>query len=127
MDREKTVRPFGWRDKVGYMFGDFGNDFTFLFASTFLMIFYTKVLGISMGLVGTLFLTARCIDAFTDVTMGRIVDRMHTEKRRKIPSMAASDVRSGRNFKFSDVPVLVSGCIHDGQSHLYVCHLYLVG
>ena len=43
MDREKTVRPFGWRDKVGYMFGDFGNDFTFLFASTFLMIFYTKI------------------------------------------------------------------------------------
>lgn len=80
MDREKTVRPFGWRDKVGYMFGDFGNDFTFLFASTFLMIFYTKVLGISMGLVGTLFLTARCIDAFTDVTMGRIVDRMHPKK-----------------------------------------------
>ena len=27
MDREKTVRPFGWRDKVGYMFGDFGNDY----------------------------------------------------------------------------------------------------
>ena len=80
MDREKTVRPFGWRDKVGYMFGDFGNDFTFLFASTFLMIFYTKVLGISMGLVGTLFLTARCIDAFTDVTMGRIVDRMNPKK-----------------------------------------------
>ena len=117
MDREKTVRPFGWRDKVGYMFGDFGNDFTFLFASTFLMIFYTKVLGISMGLVGTLFLTARCIDAFTDVTMGRIVDRMHPKK----------DGRFGRNFKFSDVPVLISGCIHDGQSHLYVCHLYLVG
>ena len=80
MDREKTVRPLGWRVKVGYMFGDFGNDFTFLFASTFLMIFYTKVLGISMGLVGTLFLTARCIDAFTDVTMGRIVDRMHPKK-----------------------------------------------
>ena len=80
MDREKTVRPFGWRDKVGYMFGDFGNDFTFLFASTFLMIFYTKVLGISMGLVGTIFLTARCIDAFTDVTMGRIVDRMNPKK-----------------------------------------------
>lgn len=127
MDREKTVRPFGWRDKVGYMFGDFGNDFTFLFASTFLMIFYTKVLGISMGLVGTLFLTARCIDAFTDVTMGRIVDRWHPKKDGRFRPMAASDVRSGRNFKFSDVPVLVSGCIHDGQSHLYVCHLYLVG
>lgn len=72
-DYEKT-RPFGMRDKVGYMFGDFGNDFTFIFASSFLMVFYTKVLGISGGMVGTLFLVARFVDAFTDVTMGRIVD-----------------------------------------------------
>lgn len=69
-------KPFGLRDKIGYMFGDFGNDFTFLFASSFLMVFYTKVLGISGGMVGTLFLVARFVDAFTDVTMGRIVDRM---------------------------------------------------
>ena len=72
-DYEKT-RPFGMRDKVGYMFGDYGNDFTFIFASSFLMVFYTKVLGISGGMVGTLFLVARFADAFTDVTMGRIVD-----------------------------------------------------
>lgn len=68
--------PFGMRDKIGYMFGDFGNDFTFIFASSFLMVFYTKVLGISGGMVGTLFLVARFVDAFTDVTMGRIVDAM---------------------------------------------------
>ena len=80
MKNEKAMRPFGIRDKVGYMFGDFGNDFTFLFASTFLMIFYTKVLGIGMGMVGTLFLVARCIDAFTDVTMGQIVDRAKEQK-----------------------------------------------
>lgn len=72
----KTERPFGMRDKIGYMFGDFGNDFTFIFASSFLMVFYTKVLGISGGMVGTLFLVARFVDAFTDVTMGRIVDSM---------------------------------------------------
>lgn len=80
MKQEKNIRPFGWRDKVGYMFGDFGNDFTFIFASSFLMVFYTKVLGISMGIVGTLFIVARCLDAFTDVTMGRIVDRMNPVK-----------------------------------------------
>ena len=68
-----TQKPFGMRDKMGYMFGDFGNDFTFIFASSFLMVFYTKVLGISGGMVGTLFLVARFVDAFTDVTMGRIV------------------------------------------------------
>lgn len=76
MRSEINNKPFGLRDKIGYMFGDFGNDFTFLFASSFLMVFYTKVLGISGGMVGTLFLVARFVDAFTDVTMGRIVDRM---------------------------------------------------
>lgn len=75
-----SQRPFGMRDKIGYMFGDFGNDFTFIFASSFLMVFYTKVLGISGGAVGTLFLVARFVDAFTDVTMGRIVDSAKTAK-----------------------------------------------
>lgn len=68
------TRPFGIRDKLGYMFGDFGNDFTFIFASSFLLVFYTKVLGIPSAYVGVLFLVARCIDAFTDITMGRVVD-----------------------------------------------------
>lgn len=72
--KEKVMRPFGIRDKVGYMFGDLGNDFTFLFASTYVMVFYTKVMGVSAGLVGTMFLVARCVDAFTDIGMGRIVD-----------------------------------------------------
>ena len=68
------LNPFGFKDKIGYMFGDFGNDFTFIFASTYLMIFYTKVLGIDAAMVGVLFLVARCVDAFTDIGMGRIVD-----------------------------------------------------
>ena len=29
MDKTKA-RPFGLRDKMGYLFGDFGNDFTFI-------------------------------------------------------------------------------------------------
>lgn len=77
---ESNVRPFGIRDKIGYMFGDFGNDFTFIFSSSFLMVFYTKVLGISAGMVGILFLVARCIDAVTDIMMGRIVDKMPPAK-----------------------------------------------
>ncbi|MCM1101140.1 MAG: glycoside-pentoside-hexuronide (GPH):cation symporter [Acetatifactor muris] len=69
-------RPFGIRDKVGYMFGDFGNDFTFIFASNFLMVYFVKVLGIPGVVAGILFLIARIVDACTDVIMGRIVDRM---------------------------------------------------
>ena len=50
--QSKSVRPFGIRDKFGYMFGDFGNDFMFLFASSFLMVFYTKVMGVPGAIVG---------------------------------------------------------------------------
>lgn len=76
--QEKNNRPFGMRDKLGYLFGDFGNDFTFIFASSYLMIFYTKVLGIPGAVVGVIFLAARVVDAFTDVTMGRIADKRRT-------------------------------------------------
>ena len=73
-------RPFGFRDKIGYLFGDFGNDFTFVFASSYLMVFYTKVLGLTGAFVGALFLAARVVDAFTDISMGRIVDTVKPSK-----------------------------------------------
>lgn len=84
MSNTKEVRPFGIRDKVGYMFGDLANDFSFIFASTYVMVFYTKVMGISTAMVGTMFLIARCIDAFTDVGMGRIVDSSKPTKNGRI-------------------------------------------
>ena len=75
MDNKNAVRPFGFRDKLGYLMGDFGNDFTFILSSSFLMKFYTDVMGVPGGIVGTIMMLARIVDAFTDVTMGRICDR----------------------------------------------------
>ncbi|MBQ9915057.1 MAG: MFS transporter [Clostridia bacterium] len=74
------MKKFGSSDKIGYLLGDLGNDFFFILASSFLMVFYTKVLGIPGSVVGTLFLVARGVDAVTDITMGRIVDRSRTKK-----------------------------------------------
>ena len=58
-----NTKPFGVKDKIGYMCGDIANDFTFIFASSYVMVFYTKVMGVSAGMVGTMFLLARCLDA----------------------------------------------------------------
>ena len=69
------TKPFGMRDKIGYLFGDFGNDFTFVLSSSFLMKFYTDVMGVDGVVVGIVMMVARFVDAFTDVTMGRICDR----------------------------------------------------
>lgn len=79
-EKETNIRPFGFRDKLGYMFGDFGNDFTFILSSMFMLKFYTDVMGISAGIVGMLMMAARFIDAVTDVTMGQIVDRSKPTK-----------------------------------------------
>ena len=74
MANVRQPRPFGIRDKVGYLFGDFGNDFTFILSTSILMKFYTDVVGVPAGVVGTLMMIARFVDAVTDVTMGRICD-----------------------------------------------------
>ena len=68
------VSKFGLKDKVGYMFGDFGNDFFFALTSMYLMVFYTDVLHIGAGAVGILFLVARLWDAVADITWGRFID-----------------------------------------------------
>lgn len=84
MSNEKVIcRPFGMRDKIGYMFGNIANDFMFIFASLYLTIFYTDVLGIDAALVGTMFLLARVVDAFTDTAMGRIADKTKATKNGK--------------------------------------------
>ncbi len=83
MKTSLTRRPFGAKDKVGYMFGNVANDFTFIFASLFLTVFYTDVLKINAGLVGTMFLLARILDAFTDTIMGRIADKVKAGKAGK--------------------------------------------
>ncbi len=83
-----AVRPFSVRDKIGYAMGDFGNDFTFILSSSFLMKFYSDVMGISTVLIGIMMMIARFVDAFTDTAMGQIVDRSKTTKSGKfIPWM----------------------------------------
>ena len=101
IDNEGKVPAFGLRDKIGYMFGDFGNDFSFILASNYLMVFYTKVLGLSGFVVGLLFMGARIVDAFTDVTMGRIVDHMDSKE----------DGRFRPWIKWMCIPVALSSTI----------------
>lgn len=78
-----TNKPFGIKDKIGYLFGDFGNDFTFLISSSFLLKFYTDVMGIDGYVVGIVMMVARFVDAFTDIFMGRICDRSRTTRAGK--------------------------------------------
>ncbi len=77
------MRPFGLRDKIGYLMGDFGNDFFFFLVSSYLMVFYTDVFHINAATVGILFTVARLWDAFADVTWGRYIDTRPASKNGK--------------------------------------------
>ncbi|NHN31506.1 MFS transporter [Paenibacillus agricola] len=95
------VRKFGFRDKLGYLFGDFGNDFFFVLVSSFLMVYYTDIFGISAVTVGILFLVARLWDAVADVTWGRFLDTRKTGKQGKFKPWI---------FRMS-VPLVISGIL----------------
>ena len=74
MSNDLRTRPFGLRDKLCYASGDLANDCTFILSSTFLMKFYTDVMGVDAYIIGIMMMVARIVDAFTDMTMGRILD-----------------------------------------------------
>lgn len=77
------MKSFNIGDKIGYALGDFGCATFFAFVSSYLMVFYTDVLGISAAAVGVLFVIARVWDSITDVIMGVIVDKIGTTRHGK--------------------------------------------
>lgn len=62
------------KDLVGYMLGDLGCGLVFGLGSTYLLLFYTDVLGIAAASAATLFLIARIWDAINDPMMGSYID-----------------------------------------------------
>lgn len=66
------------REKIAYGLGDTASNIIFQTVMMFLLVFYTDVVGIAPGLVGSLFLGVRILDAVTDPLMGALSDRTHT-------------------------------------------------
>ena len=64
--------------KIAYGMGDVGCNFSWMFVSNFLMIFYTDVFGIGMSAVATLMLISRIWDAVNDPIIGTLTDKTHT-------------------------------------------------
>ncbi len=66
------------KEKVAYGLGDAASNIVFQTVMLFLAVYYTDVVGLPAGVVGTIFLGVRIFDAVTDPIMGMVADRTTT-------------------------------------------------
>lgn len=65
-------------ERLSYGFGNFGVNLGFGMTGAYLLFFYTDVYRVAAGVVATLFLVARCVDAVFDPLFGLLIDRTRT-------------------------------------------------
>lgn len=72
--QEKTSKKIA----VFYSFGEFGSQLSWYMINTYLMIFYTDIIGLSAAAISMIMLVARIWDAVNDPMMGIVADRTQT-------------------------------------------------
>ncbi|GKX28101.1 MFS transporter [Vallitalea longa] len=70
---------------LGYGTAALGYNFVFMLTSTYVNIFFTNVLGISLAAVGIIMLVARIWDGVNDPIMGSLVDKTNTPRGKYRP------------------------------------------
>jgi GPH family glycoside/pentoside/hexuronide:cation symporter len=73
--------------KVNYGVGIFGTTALIIFQTSFVLFFYTEVVGLDVRLTGLALLVGRIWDAVTDPAMGNISDRTKLRLGRRRPYM----------------------------------------
>ncbi|WP_106769650.1 MFS transporter [Paenibacillus faecalis] len=67
-----------WKERISYALTDTASNLVFQVVTTYLLFYYTDSVGISAGVVGTLFLIARFIDACDSPIFGILIDKTNT-------------------------------------------------
>lgn len=63
------------KQRFAYALGDFGYNFMYYWLSSYLMIYYTDTIGISVASVSIMMLVVRVFDAINDPIIGSMADR----------------------------------------------------
>lgn len=71
--------------KALYALGDVGNNFSWTFISSFLMFFWTDIMGVGAAIAGTIMMLSRVWDAINDPLIGRAADRTKSKWGRYRP------------------------------------------
>ncbi|MGN1008189.1 MAG: MFS transporter [Butyricicoccus sp.] len=66
-------------EKIAYGMGDVACNVVFALTSGLIVYFYTNVIGISAGLVGTILLLSRIFDGISDLAIAQIMDKVNSK------------------------------------------------
>lgn len=110
--------------KIAYGMGDVGCNFSWMFVSNFLMIFYTDVFGIGMSAVATLMLVSRIWDAVNDPIIGTLTDKTHTRRDVSVLGFCSSSYYS----YYTHAHILGTSRLEpDCKDCVYGCYLLHLG
>ncbi|OHV07544.1 MFS transporter [Kushneria phosphatilytica] len=62
-------------EKIGYGCGDLACNFIWQAMSIFIVYYYTDVIGIAAGVIGSIMLFSRVFDGVSDIAMGYVIDK----------------------------------------------------
>lgn len=75
-------KKLSWKIKISYSIGSFGKVVQGLAASTFLLYFYTEIVGVNAGLAGSIIFFGKLFDIINDPIIGALVDRTKSKEGR---------------------------------------------
>lgn len=79
----KTVKPFGLSDKLGYGLGDFGCNMSFAFINNYMLIFFVTCMKINPKHYAVIIVVSKVLDAINDIIIGKLCDKSKTRKNGK--------------------------------------------
>lgn len=87
------------KEKISYTLLNIGNIPVTMIVSSFLLIFYTNVVGLSPASCATLFLISRIVDAVNDPFVGFLIDRVPNTKMGHFrPTLIIGAILCGLNY-----------------------------
>lgn len=112
----------GVAERAAYGLGNFANAFIFIIIMAFLTFYYTDVIGLNPGVIGTIMLVSRLFDGVTDLVFGYIIDHSKPTKLGKARSWL---LKSAIPFAISGVLVfMVPKGASDALKYIFVFLTY---
>ncbi|MGN8843058.1 MFS transporter [Niallia sp. HCP3S3_B10] len=72
-------------ERIGYGSGDLASNFIWQAMSIFIVYYFTDVIGIAAGIIGSIMLFSRVFDGVTDVLMGYVIDKTKSKHGKARP------------------------------------------